>query len=483
MPKDRPNIVLIMFDQMRHNSAGFAGDPVVQTPVMDKIARDGVVFDNAFCASPVCSPARACWLTGLYPHTTTQLTNYGSQARGRWGYCLPKDMTTLGDVLKTEGYRCGMVGPWHMGDDETPQHGFTDYWYPHRYTENPEETDTYFQYLKERNLMDKYYQDKSNSISKYWNNGEDPTAISMLPTEHQRTSWTVERCIDFIQEDGDPYFIFMSIKDPHPHLVPPKECADLYDPSDMPLSEIWDDELEGKPSFVGSHRNRAAPKYGTDLMRIIVARYYALITHIDRQLGRFFAALESKGEADNTIVAIISDHGELLFDFGLWGKGFFYEGSVKVPCLLRWPGRISDNSRIAEPFAGVDLAPTLIELAGAPIPSPMHGRSWADVLLGKDEPAENTVLSEILWLGPKGALPDDDKYLAGSIMIRRGKWKLLRHRFDPLKELYDLEADPLERNNLAGDPGHAGKVQEMNGKIKTILKSQGAGPYSWCLED
>ena len=128
MPVNAPNILLIMVDQMRYDCAGFMGHPIVRTPNLDLLAASGVVFENAYCASPVCSPARASWLTELYPHAHGQLRNYTRRLAGLAGARMRPDCVTLGDICKTAGYRCGHVGCWHLGDDERPQHGFTDYW-------------------------------------------------------------------------------------------------------------------------------------------------------------------------------------------------------------------------------------------------------------------------------------------------------------------------------------------------------------------
>ena len=124
-----------MCDQLRHDCLGYAGHPLVQTPNLDRLASQGVVFETAYCASPVCSPARASWLTGTYPHAHHQLTNYGPTKLGRpeTMAVMRPDAVTLGDVFQREGYRCGIAGPWHLGNDHLPQHGFTDFWHVYRY--------------------------------------------------------------------------------------------------------------------------------------------------------------------------------------------------------------------------------------------------------------------------------------------------------------------------------------------------------------
>ena len=476
----RPNVVLIMFDQFRYDAAGFAGSDIVHTPNLDRFADAGAVFEQAYCGSPVCSPARAVWLTGTYPHATTQLGNYGPKNRGRWGHHLPADTVTIGDLFKAAGYRCGMVGPWHLGDDETPQHGFTDLWSVYRYQQT-DSTDRYLAYLEERGLREAFDADtREGKISRLWD-GKAPYTVSRLPTEHQRTSWTVSRGIEFLLEEAGPSFLFMSIKDPHPPLVPTREAIELYRVEEMPLPPSLDDPRDGKPAHLRSTHFYLADAVDRDEMRRMVAHYFALCTHIDTQLGRFFEALSAAGAAENTIVAVISDHGELLFDHGLFGKGFHYEGAVRVPCVLRWPGRIEAGRRIGEPFAGVDLMPTLLDLAGLTVPDAVHGRSWAPQLVrGAPEPA-NTVLAEI-WQLEGTDVPDRD-HLAASIMIRRGRWKYIRHRFDPIEELYDLERDPQERVNVAGRGSNRAVTAELDGLMRGMLRDHGAGPYGWVLAD
>ena len=163
----RPNIVLIMCDQMRWDAAGFAGSPTVQTPHLDQLATNGVCFENAHCASPVCSPARASWLTGLYPHAHLQLRNYGPGRKGEFGSYLPDNCITIGDVLKAAGYRCGIVGPWHLGDDHLPQHGFTDFWCTYRYL--GEYPDPLFDYFAREGVRNLYLSDAlwDDSVRKY----------------------------------------------------------------------------------------------------------------------------------------------------------------------------------------------------------------------------------------------------------------------------------------------------------------------------
>lgn len=477
---DRPNIVLIMTDQWRYNTLGRC-DSHVKTPVLDQLADEGAYLSDAYCSSSVCSPARASWLTGLYPHGHTQLFNYN---KGVWGRQLPASKLTLGDAFCRAGYRCGIVGAWHLGNDEQPQHGFEEYWLTHRCHSEPEKTDPYIKHLSQRNLLDAYRQDYEARRFKFTHGmatGVDPTGVCQLPVAHQRTTWTIDRSIDFLGDSASaepPWFLFISIKDPHPPLVAPQEFVSLYDATDLPLPPNWDDDLADKPAFLGSSYQYSARRFGKHTMRRIAAHYYALCSHVDHQVGRFLAALDRTGQAPNTIVVFISDHGESLGEHGLYSKRTMYEGAVRVPWLVRWPQRIQAGLTIHTPVAGVDLVPTLLDLAGVPLPGPVHGRSLAGPLLSGGQPEAVPILAEMSTMLPQ----EGTDWLAATIMIRTGRWKYIRHRFDACEELYDLQDDPGEMHNLIHSSDHSQQVPALRAMIAEILKNQGPGLYAWATD-
>jgi len=481
-PLSSPNIVLIMFDQMRHDAGGFAGNHEVITPVMDQFAKEGVCFEQAHCGSPLCSPARASWLSGLYPHSHLQLDNYNALRKGKAGFCLPREIVTISDVLNKARYCCGMAGPWHLGYDELPQHGYNGMWRPYKYPE-PREADAYRQWLVRHNMLSLYEKGKDGKRVKSGDEialGESFVNVSALPTKHQRTTWAVNQGIEFLDETTGPFFFFLSIKDPHSPILPPQEFYDLYDPSSLTLPRNWRDDLKGRPDFLKKSPNYGAANFTPEVLRDILAHYYALISHVDNQVGRLMAALKKNGQDENTIVAIISDHGDMMGEHGFFTKRLMYEGSVRVPCLLRWPGRLKAGARIREPFAGVDLMPTLLELAGAELP-PMHGRSMAQSALTGKEPETNTVFSEILasWpLEQKGDLED----LAVTMMARKGDWKYILHRVGPCSELYNLAEDPGEMTNRASDPAARAVREGLYEKMRERLRKDGPGPYKWVLK-
>ena len=475
---ERPNIVLIMCDEMRWNSAGFAGSSIVKTPNLDRLAAEGVCFENAYCASPVCSPARASWLTGLYPHAHHQLINYSPDRMGEFGCFLPEDKTTISEVLADAGYRCGIVGPWHLGDDHVPQRGYGEFWWTYRYqgAGRPDRLFDYFEKEGVRNL----YRDHRDIYTDY---GFSLRFATTGDNREQRTTWTVDRGIDFIEADGtSPFFLFLSVKDPHPHILVPEKLLGLYPEERMPLPEDWKDTLEGKPEFLKTEKGRMDPSVTAEQLRKTTAHYFALISHIDIELGRLFERLEEKNQLQNTVIAFISDHGEMLGDHGFTTKRVLFDGSVRVPCIISWADGLPKGLKIETPLPGVDLMPTLLELAGVDEPSPIDGRSVAGPIRSGRAPAAKPVLAEISsWQAIHG-VSDDTDWMAAHVMIRVGKWKYNRNRFDT-DELYDLESDPGEMTNLAGRPDMAGTIRNLRGRIAEAIVKTGPGPYAWCLED
>ena len=186
--------------------------------------------------------------------------------------------------------------------------------------------------------------------------------------------------------------------------------------------------------------------------------------------------------ADDTVVVFSSDHGELLGDHGFVEKCLMYEESVRVPCILAWPAGLPAGGEVHGPVGGVDLMPTLLELAGAPVPEPLDGRSIAAALRRGTEPAPAPVLAEIAAIAGPDALDHGNlapDRLAGHVMLRDGDWKYVRNRHD-IDELYHLAADPREMHNLAAAAEHAGRVEEMRRRIAALLSNTGPGPFAWC---
>lgn len=474
MAESRPNILLIMCDQMRWDAAGFAGSSIVQTPHLDRLT--DVCFENAYCASPVCSPARASWLTGCYPHAHLQLRNYGPKRGKTWGSYLPPDCVTLGDILKRAGYRCGMVGPWHLGDDHAPQRGFEDFWQPYRYL-GPEYPDPLFDYFDREGVPNLY--GDGVAFTQY---GNTLPFTTLTDPRQQRTTWTIDRAIDFLHPSRDePFFLFVSIKDPHPLIVVPPDLLRRYAVDQIPLPDSLRDPLRGKPRYQTRAKFRI-PSTVTDCQfREMMAYYYALITHIDAQVGRLIDVLNQRNLRDNTLVAFLSDHGELLGDHGFTEKSLLYEASVRVPCLLSWPRVLPSGLRVATPLAGVDLMPTLLAMANEVPPENIDGRSVADAILNGQQPEPRPIFAEIASQEALYFHSEERARFAAHVMNRDRRWKYIRNRFD-IDELYDLKTDPSEMQNLAQLPTHQPRIAAMRRQIAEMICHTGPGPYEWCLD-
>lgn len=221
---EKPHVILIMCDQWNPFCTGYMGHPLVKTPHLDRLAREGTLFENAYCTSPVCSPARASWLTGLYPHAHRVQVNCGGKPRP-FRTELGSDTPTLGDCFHEAGYQCGTAGPWHLGRDWEPQHGFTALWETFKYQEfqdegRPDPLKAYFQSQGVENLYRRKKKDEFGNDMDHMVRGvvEDP--------RQQRTTWTFDRSISWIREQQakpNPFFLFLSLKDPHPPIFVDRE--------------------------------------------------------------------------------------------------------------------------------------------------------------------------------------------------------------------------------------------------------------------
>jgi arylsulfatase A-like enzyme len=475
MSAQRPNILLIMCDQLRWDAVGFAGNPIVRTPNLDRLAGSGVCFENAYCASPVCSPARASWLTGLYPHAHKQLRNYGPIRGKTWGSHLPP-CTTIGDVLKQAGYRCGMIGPWHLGDDHLPQHGFVDYWKPYRY-QGPDHPDLLAEHF-DRIGVPNIYEDAEKHVQY----GNTLGFADLTDPRQQRTTWTIDHSIEFLKRYGDEsFFLFASIKDPHPLMVSAPELLDHYPLDDIPLPDTLRDPLAGKPAYHERSKFRIPGTVTDEQIREMIARYYALVTHIDTQVGRLLGTLDSLKFREDTIVVFMSDHGEMLGDHGFTEKCLMYEASVRVPCLVSWPQALPAGSRVTAPLSGVDLMPTLLDLAIGDPPRDIDGHSVANAIRAGHEPDSRPIFAEIAGQEVIYRGSEARDQFAAHVMVRDGKWKYVWNRFDT-DELYDLESDTNEMRNLALQSERVSRISELRHLIVQMVKQTGPGPYHWCSE-
>lgn len=455
-----PNILWVCTDQQRWDTLGSYGNTFVNTPIADQLAKDGVLFENTFCQSPVCTPSRASFLTGRYPRTTRCRQN---------GQDIPDTELLVTRLLKDYGYVCGLSGKLHIstcnpkvvpGTERRIDDGYDDFHWSH--DPSPKwPTNEYHHWLREKGIT---YQVESYNGSKYVEAG--------MAEEHHQTTWCAEKAITFIHENaiyGSPWCFTVNIFDPHHPFDPPREYLERYldKLTDIPLPNYQNGELANKPAFQqNDHRNAYNTNgwFDNEVMtdddhRLITAAYWAMCDLIDAQLGRMIAALEETDQLDNTIIIFMSDHGEMLGDHGIYLKGpYFYESAVHVPLIVSMPGTIQAGVRSNALVELTDIAPTILEAAGIEIHPGMQGQSLWEKLTGESD--LNTHREDV-YSEYYNAMPWHKGPTAQATMLRTKDYKLVSAHSLNTGELYDLNADPTETHNQWDNPEYAGVKLEM----------------------
>ena len=439
-----PNILWICCDQQRYDTISSLGNPLIRTPNIDGLVERGVSFDRAYCQSPVCSPSRASFLTGRYPRTTRCRQN---------GQKIPDAERLVPRLLADAGYTCGLSGKLHLAScangrvAQRIDDGYDYfYWSHHPNPDWPE--NQYIQWLTAKGL----------TFEDLYDGPEYHYIKEGIPTQHHQTTWCAEMAIDFIRRrQGLPWMYSVNVFDPHHPFDPPKEYLDRYDPADMRPPKYREGELDNKPKFQQLDHQWAHNEPGyfhTAAMTAedhahVRAAYYAMIELIDDQVGRMIDVLTETDQLENTIVIFMSDHGEMLGDHGIYLKGpHFYEEAIRVPLIFSWPKRFKSGVRSGGLVELVDIAPTLVEAAGASEAEGMQGTSLMSILIGEADPQEH---GDQIFCEYYNSWTHDDAY---STMLRTEDKKIVVHHGHLTGELYDLAADPDEFENLWDEPGH-----------------------------
>ena len=425
---DRPNILWICTDQQRYDTIAALGNAHVQTPHIDRLAESGTAFTHAFCQSPICTPSRASFLTGMYPSSVHGCTN----GNDHWAGAAPLVTRLLADA----GYDCGLAGKLHLSGahgriEKRPDDGYRIFHWSHDPRDIWPEGHAYAEWIRRQGR-------DLSELNKH------PEAV---PPELHQTTWCADRAIDFLLEERDgPWLMSVNPFDPHGPFDPPQVALDRFDVDAMPGPLFRPGDLEAHEKL-GPVDGLA--RWGNAAnARQIQAAYYAMIALVDDNVGRLLDALEESGQRDDTLVIFTSDHGEMLGDHGLVGKGCrFYEPLVRVPLILSWPGHLRQSDTNDALIELIDLAPTLLELAGVAIPERMQGRSLLPAL-ESSEPHRDFVRCEYY----RALNPDAEgrEALTGTYatMIRDRRYKLAVYHDRDRGELFDLENDPDEFENL-----------------------------------
>lgn len=421
---DRPNIVVILADDLGRGDYSAFGTRDIRTPHIDRLFREGMTFENFYANCPVCSPTRAALLTGCYPDRVGVPGVIRDIPANSWGYLAPHAIL-LPARLREAGYHSAIVGKWHLGYEppNTPlDRGF----------------DFFHGFLGD--MMDDYRSHLRNGKNFMRRNREE-----IRPEGHATDLFTNWACEYLTERAGanSPFFLYLAYNAPHDPLQPPDD---------------WLDRVRTRETMASDRR----------------AKLVALIEHMDDGIGRVLDTLDRTGLARDTLVVFTSDNGGLLRDEahnGPWrsGKQHMYEGGLRVPCTVRWPGKVAAASSTRHVSVTMDLFATALEAAGLPPARGIDGISLLPTLLGQEVPHSPR---EIYFVRREGGPAYGGKTIEA---MRRGDWKLVQNSpFEP-PELYHLSRDPGETTNLAGSEPKV--LEELSAALRAHIQRGGAVPW------
>jgi arylsulfatase A-like enzyme len=436
---ERPNILLILPDQMRGTAMGCMGNSDVQTPHIDGLAKSGILFRRTYANTPVCCPARAILLTGTYPHVNGMMAN---------DLRLRESQVTLAELLRDAGYRTGFVGKWHLdGGPRDPgfvppgprRQGF-EFWAAYE--------------CHHRHFRPTYFRDTPEIITR---EKFEPEASCDFAVEFLKS-----------QPKDQPFFLTVQMGPPHDPYGAPEEYMRRYIPERITPPVNWRPGSESRPAAGKSKKGD-----GKSVVPVVppggleeIAAYYAAITAVDDQVGRLMRTLGELGLEENTIVLLTSDHGDMLGSHGLRRKRKPHDESARVPGIMRWPARIPQGQVVETLLSHVDVAPTLLALAGLTVPANMQGTDLSQVALGQTTQGPEAVLLQIF-------VPFNPDQVARPWRgIVTSRYTYARFEDQPWV-LFDRQRDPAELRNLAGDAQHAALQKELDERLAALMKRQG----------
>jgi arylsulfatase A-like enzyme len=427
----KPNIVFFLGEGTRHDALSIAGNPIARTPSHDRIGREGMMFRNAFCTNSLCAPARATLLTGMYSRSTGALSNQHLQVP------LPSDIPIFTDLLREVGYEIAIVGKVHTHNGVEERHW--DYYFGHNDATN----------------------DYVDPVFKEGYDGEVGPAKQYMGVYPDDLA--VERALNWLQtrQSSKPFCLLVWFVAPHEPFFRARRYFDLYRHGTIvPKPATFDDDLRGYPGkpkcFVA-----AKNKIGTSWTHTACASlegmakdYYAGLAAVDENMGRIMDYLEKKNILDDTAIVYTSDHGYFLGEWRLFDKRLMHEPSIRVPMMLRYPRRVPAGTVRDETVLDIDVASTILDLAGVPAPAHFQGNS----LLPLSKTAAASFRKDWYYQYYQGG-----KESPRNRGIRTDRYKLI-HYLDEVPqefELYDLVNDPGEVTNLYGNPKYAAVQQSL----------------------
>jgi arylsulfatase A-like enzyme len=482
MAPRRPNILWFCSDQQRWDTVGALGNPHIRTPAVDTLVGQGTAFRRAYTQSPICTPSRASFLTGRYP-ATHQVYRNGNAF-------FPAHEKLVTRIFADAGYDCGLVGKLHLSaakhHEKRADDGYRVFQYNHHPTPDAAHADAYEHWLRHEKKVDP--QALFRSLGAFCGPG--------VPAELHQSTWCAEMAIRFITDRRDgPWLLSVNPFDPHAPFDAPPEALAQVDPDSLP-PPLWrpsdaarwrdfarvdqqqvaalDPTIRRPPTpapMARDHDKVASHVPGDYDALLVKANYYAMIQHLDAQVARIMEALRVSGQAEDTIVVYMSDHGEQLGDHGLVLKGCrFFDGLVRVPLVLSWPGRFAAGQVSEALVELVDVAPTLLDAAGLEVPDPMQGRSLLPILQGRADPHRH---KEVVVTEYKDSVGGHGDSTHGS-MVFDGRWKSVVYHGHPKGEIFDHATDPGEFDNLWDDV--ALRADRLKVHLDALAATVSAGP-------
>jgi len=459
----RPNVLVIMFDQWRFDCLGANGNRLISTPNLDMLAAKSVRFTNTFVQAPVCVPSRISYMTGRYPHCHKNRVNYTP-------YTQPDPMVQK--LLQQAGYRTGSVGKLHFRPG-TNEHARTTGFDMVQLDDGIPRTDGDSDYVKWRAGADPLAKECHYNDTVKGRASDKNPFLARVEGQYTPTAWTgmeTRRMLRELASGSAPFYLFSSFFKPHAPYTIPAPYEAMYDGVHLPLpKEVDMAYIQSLPLPVQKMILREPKAHQTPRERLqwMWRSYYGGVSMLDEEVGQILDTLEKTGKADNTVVMVLSDHGDQMLEHGLFGKNVFFEDSVRVPMLIHWPGRLAPGVR-TELTESIDTMPTILEMCGVAAPDRVQGRS----LLrggGREMVFCENVMPEVITNNGKGYTFTPGEGIAGvrhpdSKMVRTDRWKLNYYPGNG-GELYDLRNDPGEWRNLYRDPAHAGTVRELQGAL------------------
>lgn len=449
----RPNVIIIYPDELRADAIGCSGNAVIKTPYFDRLANEGVRFEKAFTSFPLCTPFRSSLFTGKYAHSTGCYANH-----------LPInfDQTFLPQTLKDNGYQTGYVGKWHLDGGSKP--GFV-----------PSDRRLGFDHFIGFN-RGHYYM---NSI--YFKNSDQPYHCPRYEPDFQ-TEHLIEFMENALETDPQkPFFGFICYGAPHFPMHMPEHYKNLYSPEEIPLppgtsdpemqrkviAELSENDFPLASGSWGEGTEHHGQLESEQDVREYMAMYYGMIANVDHNIGRILNWLDKKGIANDTIVIVVSDHGDMAGQHGYYcrTKKTAYSAAAQVPLLIRYPDRFQKNKVVNSLVdASVDIMPTILETLDLAIPDAVHGKSFLSLLDGSAEATRDAVMYEIIK-----QTSGEERFPIPERGIRTEKFLYVRTE-KRSKLLIDLVNDPFELNNLVTDPNYIEIISDFDRRIEQHME-------------